>query len=180
MSRLRIPVGSQDHLIGPPTARLTFVEYGDFECPYCGAAYWEVNKVLAAMGDQLRYVFRHFPLTEAHPFAMQAAEAAEAADAQGRFWEMHRLLYENQEALDAESLLAYARTLDLDMGRFARDLSEHRFLERIRRDFMGGVRSGVSGTPGFFINGRGYLGDFSAPALLSVLQGGDVGVPDYS
>ncbi|MFY2563131.1 DsbA family protein [Corallococcus terminator] len=174
MSRLRIPVGSLDHILGPADAPVVLVEYGDFECPFCGQAYWEMKKVLATLGGQLRYVFRHFPLSQAHPFAMQAAEASEAADVQGKFWEMYSLLYENQQALDTESLLAYARTLDLDMERFARDLSEHRFLDRIRRDFMGGVRSGVNGTPGFFINRARYQGDFSAPALITVLQGGGV------
>ncbi|TQF17545.1 disulfide bond formation protein DsbA [Myxococcus llanfairpwllgwyngyllgogerychwyrndrobwllllantysiliogogogochensis] len=179
MSRLRTPVGSHDHILGPVDAPVILVEYGDFQCPFCGQAYEEVNKVLASMGDQLRYVFRHFPLTQAHPYALQAAEAAEAADGQGKFWEMHGMLYENQQALDPESLLAYAQKLGLDMERFTREVSEHRYLERIRRDFMGGVRSGVSGTPGFFINGARYQGDFSASSLITVLQGGGIESPSY-
>jgi len=179
MSKLRVPVGALDHVLGPPDAPVTLVEYGDFQCPFCGQAYWEVKKVLEEMGEGLRYVFRHFPLTQAHPFALQAAEAAEAAGAQGKFWEMYARLYEHQQMLDFESLREHAWALGLEDERFTRELMEHRHQEHVRRDFMGGVRSGVSGTPGFFINGERYVGEFSAPVLLSALQGRSVEAPGY-
>lgn len=171
MSRLRVPVNREDHIAGRPDAPIQLVEYGDYQCPYCGRASAELKKLRAALGDQLGYVFRHFPLTQVHPYSLLAAEAAEAAGAQGKFWEMHDMLFDNQDALDRESLLAYASDLGLDLNRFVLDLEEHRFLDRIHRDFIGGARSGVGGTPTFFINGELYLGDNTAEALLAAIQG---------
>jgi len=146
------------------------VEYGDYECPYCGAAYPVVKEVQAQMGEQLRFVFRNFPITTSHPHAAQAAEAAEAAAAQGRFWEMHDHLYEHQRHLRTADLHSYAEALGLDVPRFDRELAEHLYAEKIREDFMGGVRSGVNGTPTFFINGARYDGELDPESLLAALR----------
>ena len=164
------PAGKRDHVQGPEDAPVTLVEYGDFECPYCAAAYLIVKKVQEAMGDQLRFVFRHFPLTQIHPHAEGAAEASEAAAAQGRFWEMHDLLYENQRALDQMHLLGYAEELGLDTQRLGRELEERVYQPRVREDFMSGVRSGVNGTPAFFINGIRYDGSWDLVPLLEALE----------
>jgi protein-disulfide isomerase len=129
------------------------VEYGDYECPACGQAHYILQNLLAQAGDTVTLVFRNFPLTTVHPHAQLAAEAAEAAGAQGKFWQMHDTLFENQQALDADSLLEYAASLGLDVDAFAEDLTQRRFADRVREDFLSGVRSGVNGTPTFFING---------------------------
>ena len=164
------PVGERDHVQGPASAPVTLVEYGDFECPYCGAAYLIIKKVQEVMGDQLRFVFRHFPLTQIHPHAEAAAEASEAANAQGQFWEMHDLLFENQRALDPLHLLGYAEELGLDTRKFVRELEGHVYHDRVREDFMSGVRSGVNGTPAFFINGVRYDGSWDLAPLLEILE----------
>jgi protein-disulfide isomerase len=155
----------RDHSRGPRTAPVTLVEYGDFECPHCGQAHVVLAELQGEMGDQFRLVFRNFPLTQVHPHAERAAEAAEAAGAQGRFWEMHDALFENQEALDDESLLSYAQDLDLDMVAFERDVVGGVYTQRVREDFMSGVRSGVNGTPTFFINGRRHNGPWDVESL---------------
>ncbi|RKG92051.1 DsbA family protein [Corallococcus terminator] len=172
MSRLHRPTGQEDHFQGSRDAPLLLVEFGDYQCPYCGRAYGEVKRLQEALGDRMALVFRNFPLTQAHPLALQAAEAAEAAGAQGRFWEMHDLLFENQDALELPVLLSHAEGLELDVDRFRKDLASHRYEERIRRDFMDGVRSGVNGTPTFFINGHRHDGDFSTASLLAAMTGG--------
>jgi protein-disulfide isomerase len=168
--RLTIPVSDRDHVIGPETAPVTIVEYGDYECPYCGAAHPSVKAVLAALGDQLRFAYRHFPLSTIHRHALPAAEAAEAAGTQGRFWEMHDLLFANQRALGSEHLLAYADTLGLDLERFASDLQQHTYQPRVREDFMSGIRSGVNGTPTFFVNGIRHNGGYDAESLLEAIR----------
>jgi len=170
MAKLTLPVGKRDHVRGPQDAAVTLVEYGDFECPFCGEAYGDLKEIETRMGPRLRFVFRNFPITTAHPNAEGAALAAEAAGAQGKFWEMHDILYENQDALELESLLAYAQSLGLDTRQFVEDLKAGRFLSRVKEDFMSGVRSGVSGTPGFFINGIKYEGSYAIPDLLPALQ----------
>ena len=164
------PVGERDHVQGPAEAPVTLVEYGDFECPYCGAAHLILKKVQQVMGDQLRFVFRHFPLTQIHPHAEGAAEASEAADAQGQFWEMHDLLFANQRALDPLPLTEYAEELGLDKHRFVRELEGHVYHDRVREDLMSGVRSGVNGTPAFFINGVRYDGSWDLAPLLETLE----------
>src|SRR6266404_8491130 len=161
------PVGPRDHIQGPPNASVTLVEYGDFECPYCGAAHLIVKQIQKLLGDDLRFVFRHFPLTQIHPHAEAAAEASEAAGAQGRFWEMHDLLFENQSTLDVSHLVGFAETLGLDSERFIRELEGRVHLERVREDFMSGVRSGVNGTPAFFINGVRHDGPWDMQSLLT-------------
>lgn len=168
--RLTLPVGPRDHVRGPATAPLTLLEYGDYECPYCGAAHPVLNEVQRIMGPELMFAYRHFPLTRIHLHAYQAAEAAEAAGAQGRFWEMHDLLYANQHRLTAPDLLAYAKALGLDLERFAADISEDRHAPKLREDFLSGVRSGVNGTPTLFINGVRHDGGYDLPTLLDALR----------
>jgi protein-disulfide isomerase len=146
------------------------VEYGDYECPHCGAAHAIIDAVQARMGPALCFVFRHFPLTTIHPHAEPAAEAAEAAGAQGKFWAMHDVLFENQEQLAGPHLLAYAEALGLAAGRFSAELADHVHAPKVREDFMSGVRSGVNGTPTFFINGVRHDGPWDPVNLLAALQ----------
>ena len=169
-AHLTLPVSDRDHAQGPDDAPVTLVEYGDYECPYCGQAYLIVQQAQQQLGDRLRFVFRNFPLTSSHPYAEGAAEAAEAAGAQGQFWPMHDLLYENQDALDMPDLERYASQLGLDLDRFNADLRDHRYADRVREDFMSGVRSGVNGTPTFFINGDRYDGSWDAGSLVPALE----------
>ena len=169
--RLTLPVADdRDHVQGPADAAVTLLEYGDYECPFCGAAYPIVKQVQETMGERLRFVFRNFPITTAHPHAEQAAEAAEAAAAQGQFWPMHDLLYENQRDLETDDLIAYASRLGLDVPRFQRELADHVHAARVREDFMSGVRSGVNGTPTFYIDGERYEGSYDAEPLLDALK----------
>jgi protein-disulfide isomerase len=165
-AQLAIPITDQDHSLGPGNAPVTLLEYGDFECPYCRAAHPILQGVRRKMGDRLRLVFRHFPLAEAHPHAEHAAEAAEAAGAQGRFWEMHDLLFENQSALDDDDLAMYAAKLGLDAQRVAREIASGTYVNKIRGDFRGGIRSGVNGTPTLFINGLRFDGNWTDPDEL--------------
>ena len=158
--QLTPPVSADDHTIGPDDAPITLVEYGDFECPYCGMAYPVVKAIQRELGSELRFVFRNFPLGEAHPHARHAAETAEAAAAQGKFWEMHDTIFEHQSALDDEHLIGYARSLGLDADLVARELEAGTYTKRVRDDFRNGVRSGVNGTPTFFINGARYDGSW--------------------
>jgi protein-disulfide isomerase len=168
---LTVPVAEdRDHIQGPADAAVTLVEYGDFECPYCGGAYPIIKDVQARMGDRLRFVFRNFPISTSHPHAEQAAEAAEAAAGQGRFWQMHDLLFENQRRLRDQDLRAYAEQAGLDVQQFDTELAEHVHAARVREDFMTGVRSGVNGTPTFFINGVRHDGSYEVEALLAALE----------
>jgi protein-disulfide isomerase len=170
-AELTLPVSEdRDHIQGPADAPVTLVEYGDYECPYCGAAYPIIKEVQSRMGDRLRFVFRNFPISTSHPHAEQAAEAAEAAASQRKFWEMHDLLYENQEHLDDADLHRYADQLGLDVRVFDQELAEHVRAERVREDFMSGVRSGVNGTPTFYINGARHDGGYQVDELLAALE----------
>lgn len=170
IAQLNLPVSERDHAQGPAEAPVTLVEYGDFECPYCGAAYSIVKATQRRLGNRLRFVFRNFPITTSHPHAELAAEAAEAAGAQGKYWELHDALYEHQRNLDMAHLVGYAERLGLDVARFERDLREHRYRDRVREDFMSGVRSGVNGTPTFFINGLRYDGSWEEEPLVDALE----------
>jgi protein-disulfide isomerase len=170
VARLTVPVSERDHQQGSATAPVTLVEYGDYECPYCGKAYHIVKEIQRQMGNQLRFVFRNFPLTQAHPFAEHAAEAAEAASAQGKFWEMHDTLYEHQQALDDTNLVIYAIALDLDERRFIDELTKHVYADRVREDVLSGIKSGVNGTPTFFINGIRHDNSYDAPTLLAAIE----------
>ena len=138
--------------------------------PYCGAAYPVIKEIQAQMGDGLRFVFRNFPITSSHPHAEKAAEAAEAAATQGHFWEMHDHLYEHQQQLRGEHLHAHAQVLRLDLKRFDQDLADNVYAPRVREDFVSGVRSGVNGTPTFFINGVRYDGSHDLDSLLAAVR----------
>jgi protein-disulfide isomerase len=158
MANLKVPVALADHILGEKDAAVTLVEYGDYECPHCGHAHPIVNAVRKHFGEQLRFVFRNFPLTEIHPHAEAAAEAAEFAGAQGHFWEMHDGIFENQPRLNGRLLAELAAGLGLSSEDLTAALEGHEYLPRIKSDFLGGVRSGVNGTPTFFINGVRYDG----------------------
>jgi protein-disulfide isomerase len=165
------PVSERDHVAGPDQAPLTLVEYGDFECPHCGRAYPIVKQLQQQLGKKLRFVYRHFPLTKIHAHAQHAAEAAEAAAAQGAFWQIHDRLFERQFALEDENLVEYAQELGLDADRLSGELAAGTHRNRVRDDFMSGVKSGVNGTPTFFINGVRHDGDYDVASLLAALEG---------
>jgi protein-disulfide isomerase len=169
--RLTHPVNERrDHIRGPVNAPITLVEYGDFECRHCGAAYPNIEVVREQMGDDLRFVYRHYPQAVVHAHAVRAAHAAEAAGRFGQFWEMHDLLLMYQHALDVESLLIYASRLQLDLEQFVHDLTHRKHLARLEDDFLSGTLSGVEGTPAFFINNVRYRGAWNAFALLEALM----------
>ncbi|MFL5953355.1 MAG: DsbA family protein [Gaiellaceae bacterium] len=168
--RLTVPLGPEDHVLGRENAAVTLLEYGDYECPYCGAAHPVVKELLRMVGDDMRFAYRHFPLTQVHPHAFQAALAAEAAAAQDKFWQMHDLLFEHQDMLDGRGLLALAESLGLDVERFAHDVQERTYEEKVRRDFISGVRSGVNGTPTFFVNDVRHNGTWDIESLLEAIE----------
>ena len=170
MSGLRPAVSEIDHRSGPATALVTLVEYGDYECPHCGRAQPIVEEVRKRMGRDLAFVFRHFPLASVHPHAEHAAQAAEAAASQGRFWEMHAAIFADQAALTDLDLVRRAQRLGLDAGRLGQELAGGVHAGRVRRDFESGVRSGVNGTPTFFINGARHDGPWDVESLLAALQ----------
>ena len=167
---LEFPVDPEsDHIRGPLDAPVTVVEYGDFECPYCGRAEPVVRELLSDFAD-VRYVWRHLPLTDVHPHAQLAAEASEAAADQGAFWEMHDLLLEHQDALRPPDLVSYAERLGLDVARFTQDLQDNLGANRIAQDVEGADLSGVSGTPTFFINGRRHHGAYDIDTLSRAVR----------
>jgi protein-disulfide isomerase len=170
LSRLLLPIQPDDHVQGAADARYTLVEYGDYECPDCGQLFGTLCELRADLGDELRLAFRHYPRSGVHPHAQQAAEAAEAAGGQNRFWEMHDLLFRNQGALKTKNLERYAQQLALDPDRFHKDLKTRAFEQRVREDFRRGVANGVYGTPGLFINGVRYSGGLDRDSLLSYLR----------
>ena len=170
MATLKIPVTADDHSQGPQDAKLTLVEYGDYQCPYCGQAYPIVKQVQKHFGSRLRFVFRNFPLSEMHPHALSAAQTAEFAGAHGKFWEMHDALYENQENLGAPLYLQLAKALKLPQPALQQALEGGEYTERIRADFNGGVRSGVNGTPAFYINGRRHDASFDLDVLVAAIE----------
>jgi protein-disulfide isomerase len=159
----------RDHVLGDPGADLTLVEFADFECVHCARAVALVAAVRERLGPRLRFVFRHFPIAELHPHAQQAAEAAEAAAAQGRFWDMHALLFAHHDALERDDLVDYARQLGLDVERFTRELEDGTHREAVALQAQGGAWIGVQGTPAFFIDGRQYAGAHEPDALADAL-----------
>jgi len=165
------PVGERDHIAGPATAPVTLVEYGDFECSSCRKAWPMVKELQHRLGKNLRFVFRNFPLTKLHPNAQHAAEAAEAAAAQGAFWQMHDRLFERQFALEDDNLVDYAAELGLDADRIRAGLQAGTYRARVKGDVLSGLQSGVSGTPTFFINGERYDGAHGTEPLFAALQG---------
>jgi protein-disulfide isomerase len=172
-SQLTLPDAKRDHIQGPTDAPIALVEYGDYECPYCGEAYSLIKGIQARLGNRLCFVFRNFPLTNMHPYAEHAAEAAEAAGAQGKFWEMHDVLFENQAALQDEALVQYAKSLGLDARRLIEEVLKGAHSGRVREDFRSGTRGGVNGTPTLFINGVRYEDALEAELLAAALLESD-------
>jgi protein-disulfide isomerase len=171
MSKLSVPAGDKDHRQGNPEAACTLIEYGDYQCPSCGQAFPIVKRLQKHFGKRLSFIFRNFPLSQMHPFAESAAEAAEFAGAQGKFWEMHDLLYENQNRLGEEGLLEeLAEELGLARKSLLQALESKEFQARVRADFSGGVRSGVNGTPTFFINGQRHDGAYDFASLVEAID----------
>ncbi|GCE02688.1 DsbA family protein [Dictyobacter aurantiacus] len=168
-THLTIPVTDLDHSQGPANASITLVQYGDYECPYTRRSTVIVRAIQQQLGDRLRFVFRNFPLTEIHAHALHAALAAEAADNQGKFWQMHDAIFHHQHALRDADLAQLAETVGLDLQQYTGDMTIRRNLERIEKDVEGGEQSGVQGTPTFFINSRLYSGSWQQEALLAAL-----------
>ncbi len=163
---------TRDHVQGSPSAKVTLVEYGDYQCPYCGEAYGIIKRIQKKFGPDLRFVFRNFPITEAHPFAETGAEIAEAAGSQGKFWEMHDHLYENQQSLSNVDFFArYAsEKLGLDGKKLKNEVLTRAYTPRIQEDFISGVRSGVNGTPTFFINEYRHNGSYDYDVLEEAIE----------
>jgi protein-disulfide isomerase len=168
-STLKPPVSASDHMQGQDDAFVTLVEYADYQCPYCGDAHPVIKRLQKSLGKKLRFVFRNFPLAQAHPFALLAARAAEAAELQGKFWEMHDMIFENQEQLEPEVLPVWAHQIGLDVNQFAKAVSEGQVTKRIEDDYASGLESGVDGTPSFFINGARYEGEDDYDSLRDAL-----------
>ncbi len=169
-AKLTLPVGKRDHVLGPEDAPVTLVEYGDYECRYCRQVVPIVRDLQERFGERLRYVFRHFPLSAPHPHAQLAAEAAQAAGAQGKFWEMHYILFEHQGTLERTDLEGFAEEIGLDMEQFRRDLDDHIHADRVQEDFRSAVLSGATGTPVFFLNGMRYDGPWDLDSLAAEIQ----------
>lgn len=170
LSKLLLPIQPEDHVHGVPEARYTLVEYGDYECPACGQLFLVIQELCTRLQDDMRLVFRHYPRSGSHPHAQQAAEAAEAAGAQGRFWEMHDLLFQNQAALRTKDLYQYAAQLSLEAKRFRSELEKRTHEDRVREDFRRGVANGVYGTPALFVNGVRHDGVWNVDSLLAKLK----------
>ena len=169
-SHLKPPVNEKDHTDGTAAASIELVEYGDYQCPHCGAAYPVIKKIQKTFGKQIRFVFRNFPLSEIHPDAMAAAIATEAAALQNKFWQMHDIIFENQDLLSAEGLHKMAVSVGLNMQKFKKDIQREDLQAKVESDFESGVRSGVNGTPTFFINSQRHDADFERETLLQAIQ----------
>jgi protein-disulfide isomerase len=168
--KLRPPISEKDQIQGPVHAALELVEYGDYQCPHCGRAYPIIKRVQQELGDALKFIFRNFPLSEAHPQAFAAAVAAEAAGKQNAYWEMHDMIFENQPLLDQSPFVDFARALRLDVAQFEADLADPDLAAKVEADFDSGIRSGVNGTPSFFINGVRYDDSWEEKRLLAQLK----------
>jgi NhaA family Na+:H+ antiporter len=164
------PLNADDHVAGPADAPLELIMYGDFQCPYCTAAQRIVDRVRTRLDGRLRFVFRHLPLHEVHPDAQRAAEAAEAAAAQGRFWEMHDALYSNGGQFSLDDLSAVAKRLGLDVERFRAELIDGTYAGRVERDAEGARAAGIAATPAFIVNGSHHTESFDAGSLVEALE----------
>jgi protein-disulfide isomerase len=167
---LAVAVSEADHVLGPSSARVTLVEYGDFECPNCKQAAPAVKLLLLRFPGRVRFVYRHFPLEGVHPHALYAALAAEAAGGQGKFWPMHDLLFENQTHLKPQQIRHYAERLELDLARYDAEMADQRYLQRVREHIEGGERSGVRATPTFFVNGKIHDVSFGLHSLIEAVE----------
>ncbi len=170
MSNLKPAVNKNDHIQGNKNASIELVEYGDYQCPHCGRAYPVIKNIQKKLGNKLKFIFRNFPLSEAHPNATNAAVAAEAASEQNKFWEMHDIIFENQENINDVDLINYAGKIGLNIEQFKTDFEKPDYLEKVESDFESGVRSGVNGTPAFFINGKKYEDSWEEKELLNHLK----------
>ena len=169
-ARLRTPVTERDHVRGPVDAPVTIVEYGDFQCRFCGAAYPNLTEVLRQRADVVRLAYRHFPIANIHPYAESAAETAEAAAAQGRFWEMYDWLFQHQDQLDPVHLSLGVEQIGLSPDEIAAEVGRQEHADRVRQDFVGGIRSGVNGTPTLFVNDVRHDGGYDLAELLTVVD----------
>lgn len=173
--KLKNVVTERDHISGATDAPVTLLEYGNFECIHCGRAYPIIKEVQRLLGDNLRFVFRHFPIVRTHPHSLRAAEASESAGTQGKFWEMHDQLFSHQAELEDQYLSRYARRIGLDVDRFARDMSEHTFLKQIEADYNRSLfDEHVTGTPTFYINEGSYTGATDLESLLVAIKQADI------
>ena len=170
MAKLKPPVSDQDHVKGDLHAPVVLVEYGDFQCPHCGAAFPIVEQIVKEYKDKMAFVFRHFPLAEAHPYAQAAAVASEAAANQGKFWQMHALIFENQHLLGPGMLLQLANALKLDMKKFEHDFKDPKLFKKVEDQFESGIISGVNGTPSFYINGIKYNDSYDYDLLTRAID----------
>ncbi|KXU31489.1 disulfide bond formation protein DsbA [Sphingobium sp. 22B] len=170
MSELRFPINERDHIVGPDDAPVTLVEYGDYQCPHCQAAWPQVELILRHFGDELRYAYRHFPISTAHPMAKPAAETAEFAGAHGLFWEAHSAIYANGSQLSGSTLAAIVSGLGLDVADLQDALDQGACSSKIEFDFASGIRSGVNGTPCFFVNGKRHDGAYDAVSLSAAID----------
>ena len=159
---------NKDHIQGNVNAPVELIEYGDYECPYCKEAFYAVKKIQQELGDNLKFIFRNFPLVEMHPYALHAAIAAEVAGAHGKFWEMNDLLYENQDNLEDSDLLKYAK--DLNINGFSEDFEKYDFYKKIENDYNSGIEKGVQGTPAFFVNGKMYESNWMTDEFIHYLK----------
>lgn len=165
-----VPVTIQDHIIGNKDAKIELIEYGDFQCPYCAKAYYIVKEIQKKMGEDIRFIFRNYPLEDLHPHALHAAIAAETAGLKGKFWEMHDILFENYRHLDDPSLILYAGKIGLNPREFEREFGNDQTIDKVEEDINSGNRHGVEGTPSFFINGKFYKGDWTGREFPEYLE----------
>ncbi len=163
-------IHKNDHIEGAYDAPIELIEYADFECSYCGKAYYVVKKIQQELGNDLKFIFKNFPLVELHPYALHAALATEAAGVQGKFWEMHDILFQNQELLEDRDILNYASKIGLDVARFEKDFGKDEYYRKVEDDYKSGVRKGVTGTPKFFINGKKYDGNWTSNEFIDYLK----------
>jgi protein-disulfide isomerase len=169
-THLKPPVNDNDHIEGNPKAPIELLEYGDYQCPHCGRAYPIIKDIQKRLGEKLKFVFRNFPLTEIHPDAFSAALAAEAAGQQKKFWEMHDIIFEHQRHLETENILAYAKRVGLNMAEFSKDIQQDIFVNKVENDIESGIRSGVNGTPSFYVNGSKYNGNWEDEEFVDFLE----------
>jgi protein-disulfide isomerase len=173
---LRPPVTEKDHIDGNLNAIIELLEYGDYQCPHCGKAYFIVKQMQEKLGDKLKFVFRNFPLAKIHPEATIAAISTEAAALQGKYWQMHDIVFENQDSLEPESLFEYARELGMNMEKFGKDITDPALAEKVESDFESGIRSGVNATPTFYINGEKYNDGWESDRMLVYIKANYPGI----